>query len=168
MLSRRPSCCSLPRIGVVAMSYVLLICGLQSLAESAKVARYLPTPAQASVKVVAGQQKVLVITPDDRGVTRFDLATGEREGGAGKLAFDGTFRTAAMGSASAGPLLVYSGVAPPKNTTIFKPAEASFFDPLTFRKIAIDGAFDPRYQVSSIGEDTMHVRASADGRTFGI
>jgi hypothetical protein len=118
----------------------------------ARIVRYIPLSAD-EVKFTAGQDKVVVVLPETSVIQRWDLATGEREL-AVPLAARGKVAAVCMGSASQGPVFVGIG------NTIETPFQ--FLDLRTFKPLALKM---PEHRPLFPGPC---VRASADGRTFGL
>jgi hypothetical protein len=117
---------------------------------AARVVKYIPV-AEDDVKVAAGRDKLVVVLPDHSVVERWSLATFEREM-AVPLAARQKVTAVALGSASQGPVLV--GTA----------GRISFLDLRTLRPLDVRAPVD---EPGGIDERTR-VRASADGRTFGL
>jgi hypothetical protein len=114
----------------------------------AKVTKYLPV-GEDDIKFAAGRDKLIVYLPTANVFQRWDLKTLEKEATVTSPA-KGAVRTIAMGSASAGPLVV--GV----------DQGLLFFDPLTFKEIG-DGVRDQNGQKAGVGVTaSTDLRLSAD------
>ena len=126
--------------------------------ETLEIANYIPVSGNR-VFFAAGAEKLIVVQPDEGTITRWDLKSFEREL---TTSFSATYSVTdlAMGSASSGPLVVSSN----KDGT--NQSDVQFFDVQTLKPIKIDvqteSKFPPRWH------DVFAVRASADGRVFGI
>jgi hypothetical protein len=118
---------------------------------AANVVKYLPFTED--VKFAAGMDKLLVALPRAGLVQRYSLTTFEREGQA-PLRTDGEVTALCMGCASNGPLWVQSkGVGR---------GSALFLDPSTLKE------WTPDWGEKAMPADATYLRASADGRTFGL
>jgi hypothetical protein len=73
---------------------------------AAEVVHTIPL-AETDVKIAAGKDKLLIVHPANNLVHRWDLGTCEREATA-ILPVNGVIRSACMGSASAGPLVLFA------------------------------------------------------------
>ena len=133
-------------------------------ASAGKVVRYLPTPA-ADVRIAAGMNDLIVVVPDSGVAVRYDLATFEKNLTV-RLPVTVPVKEIAMGSASAGPLLVQYA----KGTSALDSTPVIFVDPHDFKEITYDrktgGGMSSR-MLSSSYRDAMHFRASPDGTVFG-
>lgn len=122
-------------------------------ANEAKVVGYVPVAAD-NVLFAAGIDKLMVVLPDQNLVQRWDLATRRRELTA-PLPGGGRVTMAAMGSASRGPLLLGGGEGFSRVTLL---------DIQTCKPLAVQ-----RLGNGHVGaEPGTFVRASADGRVFGM
>jgi len=121
----------------------------------AKVVKYLPL-ASDDVKLAAGMNKLVVVLSDKKLIQRWDLLKLEREA-TKPLPFKEGVRAACMGSASAGPLLLF------ENNGDERPATAQFFDLNTLKPADIpwDGGKAPATLA-------VFLNASADGRLFAM
>jgi hypothetical protein len=117
-------------------------------ATEAKVVKLLPV-GESEPKFAAGMDKLLVLLPDKGILLRYDLKTREREVSV-PLPVKGQVNAFAMGSASQGPLLVGVGEG------------AVFLDVRTLKPLPVRWSDAPGIS------PTDRVRASADGRTFGV
>jgi hypothetical protein len=117
---------------------------------AARVVKYISVE-EDDVKFAAGRDKLVVVLPAHSIVERWSLATFEREMSV-PLATRRKVTAVAMGSASQGPVLV--GTAD----------RFTFLDLRTLRPLDVRV---PEDEVAGIDEGTR-VRASADGRTFGL
>jgi hypothetical protein len=149
-----PSAVSDVAVGGGGRFLVLYLAGARKLAvfdvSAARVVKYIPVE-DGDVRFAAGRDKLVVVQPAHDVVQRWSLTTFEREL-ALPLATPGKVTALALGSASEGPLLV--GTAD----------RILFFDLGTLKRLDI-GA--PEDQPVRLGAGTR-VRASADGRTFGL
>jgi hypothetical protein len=111
------------------------------------------------VLFAAGMDKLLVVYPAEKVIMRYNLSTF-------KLEADGTIEArqkptlAAMGSATAGPLVL--GGLPAQNNA--SKMGLTFLDIETFKEVKIDRA-DGEFKVTT--NAPAHVRVSADGRAIG-
>ncbi len=123
----------------------------------AKVAKFLPLSAD-TVRFAAGMNKLIVAYPDQNILDRYDLTSFQKEG-SGPCPLDGTVRHLAMGSASAGPLLVdYAKKGTGGGTPV------AYLDPATFREVDLP----PENKSATLGGgEQMHFRAAPDGSAFG-
>lgn len=127
-----------------------------------KVVKYFPVAAD-DVRIAAGMNKLVVLTPEPGMITRYDFAKLEKDVTA-PAPFSGALKTVAMGSASAGPLLVNYG----KGTGALDAAPVILIDPNTMKEVRV-GADDARAGMGGhvCYRDMMHYRASPDGTVFG-
>jgi hypothetical protein len=102
--------------------------------------------------------KLLVILPQLNVIQRWNLTTFEREVTA-MLPLKSTVQTACMGSASSGPLLLYTG-----RDNRGGGDQLHFLDIQRLKPIEVGWAT----QRLDLGYDQMHIRASADGKVFGL
>src|SRR5262245_41302210 len=121
----------------------------------AKVVKSLPL-ASDDVKFAAGMNKLVVVLSDKKLIQRWDLRTLEREA-TKPLPFKEGVRAACMGSASAGPLLLF------EDHGDNAPATAHFLDVATLKPIDIgwDGGKAP----ATLG---VFPSVSADGTVFAM
>jgi hypothetical protein len=125
----------------------------------AKVVHYLPL-AEDNVKFAAGKDKLIIILPTSKVIQRWDLATFEREASA-ELPVKGVVKAISMGSAASDLLLVYSAAGTEQL------AQAGFnFVSVHSLKIVDNGPIQ-QGQYSSY-RDLVHIRASPDGRVYGL
>jgi hypothetical protein len=117
-------------------------------AREARVVKYLPVGSE-QIQFAAGLSKLIVVLPDQNLVQRWDLGTFERETIL-PLSVKGPIRSIALGSASAGPVLVCGG-------------EAVFLDLVTLKPVSVTWDKKPQRGLSG---DFLH--ASADGTVFGM
>jgi hypothetical protein len=120
---------------------------------TANVAGFVPVAA-GDAKVAAGLDKLVVAAADGK-LERWDLKTLRKEADA-PLPGGGTVTALSMGSASEGPVLVFT-------KTGAGPGSATFLDLMTLGpapyRLAPGGRIPP---------DAVFVRASADGSAFGM
>jgi hypothetical protein len=121
---------------------------------AANVVKYLPFTED--VKFAAGMDKLLVALPRSRVVQRYSLTTFQREALA-PLRTDGELTGLCMGYASAGPLWVQT-----KGGGFGGRGGALFLDPSTLQE------WKPDWGEKAMPGDAAYLRASADGRTFGL
>jgi hypothetical protein len=121
----------------------------------AKVVKYLAV-ADDHVKFAASLDKLFVALPGNNILQRWSLNTFEREVTV-PLAAPGTVTTLCTGSASRGPL--YVGVGGSRGA---RGGSALFLDPATLK------AIDVKVTKGYLPGDGVFVRASADGRVFGM
>ena len=142
--------------------------------KAAAVIKYLPL-ASEEVLVAAGSEKLVLVYPDQRLVQRWRLETLEKEL-TKPLPFDGVVKAIAMGSNSAGPILVHWAV----GYGALDRSPVSFFDVTTLSLVkglkaeneagrSGEAGSDDRVVAMhySSFRDLAHWRASADGRVFG-
>ncbi len=122
-----------------------------------KVAKYFPIGGD-NVRIAAGMNKLIAVTPEPGTITRFDFAKMEKETTV-PLPFKGVLKTVAMGSASAGPLLVHYG----SGTGALDNSPTILLDPATFKEIRPGNGI----QMHACYRDHLHFRASPDGTVFG-
>jgi hypothetical protein len=127
-------------------------------ANAADVVKYLPAEGQ-NVRFAAGRDRLMVVL-NNAVLQRWNLGTFEFEQSAA-LPFKGVVKTVAMGAASAGPLLVHWA----RGTEALDQASWEFFDPQTLRRLPTE-RFPMSFATSY--RDFAHVRASGDGRLFGM
>ncbi len=125
----------------------------------AKVVKSIPVAHERAV-FAAGMEELVVVLAEGNVLQRWDLATGERKS-ATPLGLKGTPRTACMGAASDGPLLV----GPLHGENSFE--GAVFVDVQTAKPLRFTGSVNrPRTRLG-MGENT-YARAAADGRLFTL
>jgi hypothetical protein len=129
----------------------------------AKVVKYLPV-GEDNVFVAAGMEKLMVVLADKNIVQRWDLNTFSREVSA-PLDLPGAIHSAAMGCASAGPLMLVTrvGMGGPRLRS-----PVVFLDIQTMNQVSPDGADDrsPLLQFHPSYPPTLAV--SSDGRVLGL
>ena len=130
-------------------------------ANAGKVAKYIRL-TDRNACMAAGMNKLLVVYPDTETVVRYDLATFEEEK-SDKLPFRGTVRQMCLGSASAGPMLV----AYAKGTGPTDRMPATLLDIVTFKEYDISKPGGRARALSCSVRDSVHFRASPDGRVYG-
>lgn len=125
----------------------------------AKVVKYIPL-ADDTAKFAAGMNKLIVMEPTQNTLTRYDLGTFEKEATEKLSVRVATHGRIAMGSASAGPLLIATegtgGVGDPK---------MEFLDPATFKPVDIEHQSHQHWRT---WQDNDRLRASSDGRVFTV
>jgi hypothetical protein len=131
----------------------------------AKVVKYLPV-AEDKVYIAAGMEKLMVVLADKNIVQRWELNTFSREVSAlAPLDRPGAIHSAAMGSASAGPLVLVArvGMGGPRLRS-----PVVFLDIQTMNQVSPDGADDrsPLLQFHPSYPPTLAV--SSDGRVLGL
>jgi predicted Zn finger-like uncharacterized protein len=123
---------------------------------AAKVVKYLPLTAD-DAQIAGGMNKLFVALPETTAVARYDLETFEKEVTA-PLVVEGKLARIAVGSASAGPLVVCTGDSSRGGKI------DGLYDPVSFRK------FDVEWDKGA-GWPTLtpaFLRASADGTAFAF
>jgi hypothetical protein len=128
------------------------------------VVKYISVP-EDSVKFTAGADKLVVALPHEGALLRYRLDNFEREGMSTALPFRGKIHAVCMGSASAGPLLVYTGETGPG----IPRAGVFFLNPETFKET--ESRFDAMRagaggQGLTMVETQTEFRASPDGKLF--
>jgi hypothetical protein len=112
-------------------------------------------PFTEDVKFAAGMDQLLVALPRAGRVERYSLKTFQREAEA-PLPGGGEVTALCMGYASNGPLWVQTKAAG------FGPGPALFLDPSTLKE------WKPDWGDKRMPGDAVYLRASGDGRTFGM
>lgn len=124
---------------------------------AAKVLQYLSVP-DTDILFAAGQDKLVVLLTDQRVIQRYALPSLEREVTV-KFPFDGVPKAIAMGCASQGPILVNWA----------RGTDALAASPWNLLDLNTLAATVARIQAHNTSyRDFVHVRASADGKTFGM
>ena len=116
--------------------------------------------AATNVLFTAGRSRVLVAYPDNGMVMRYSLATGEREL-AQRAPVTGIVQRVEMGANSEGPVLMRWAT----GTDALDRAQYAVIDLLTLRKRSLS---KPVTGHNGCFRDRVHLRASADGTTFGV
>jgi len=122
----------------------------------AKITKYLPVTS-GNVKIAAGMNKLVVADSDAGALTRFDLATFQKDLTV-PMAVGGTITAFGMGSASAGPLFLQAA----QGGGALGRKETVFVDLITLKKLDV-----PWLGLWVANRDNMHYRFSPDGRTIG-
>jgi hypothetical protein len=125
----------------------------------AKIVKSIPL-AGSNVCIAAGMNKLLVVYPQLEVIVRYDLGTFEKEVTA-KLALRGTIKQICLGAASAGPMLVFHG----SRWDLLNQSPITFLDIRSLTELN-PGKDNGRLMMASI-RDTVHFRASPDGRVYG-
>src|SRR5262249_13849067 len=115
--------------------------------------------AEDNIKFAAGMDKLIVVLPNLNIIQRWSLGTFEREVTA-MVPIKGTVKTMCMGSASNGPLAVYTGEDPRRGFG----GQLHFLDVHKLRPIEVGWT----NQRPHLGYDSTQLRASADGKVFGL
>jgi hypothetical protein len=110
------------------------------------------------VLFAADRESLIVITRESRLLQRWNLATGQREQEAA-FPIDGALKTIAMGAGSSGPLLVFHA----DNLEAVNNAHYSLMDLKTLKVTPIEGVVHNKSY-----RDIVHIRASSDGKVFGM
>lgn len=123
-----------------------------------KILTYIPM-ASDNCLVAGTLQHAVLFDRINNVIERWNLATFKRERSI-KPPFDGVIRAVAAGSASSGPVLVLWAV----GTGALDRTSYTTIDvaTMTEKKLTPNGRFNHSYR------DTMHIRASANGRAFGM
>ena len=128
---------------------------------AAEIIGHIPLRDPAA-RFTAGLEHVIVVLPGTGKVERWDLQTLERVASA-PLPVAGEVKAVVMGAASRGPLLVHwaKGTAPLDET------------PFTLVDSNTLAVIEPSVKAPTLGgvgryRDKFHVRASADGKSFGV
>ena len=122
---------------------------------AAKVIGHVPL-AEDNIRFTAGRHKLIVVLADKNVIQRWDLTTFQREAEA-PLPVRDKVTAVVMGSASDGPLLVSSAQGAARS-------ELFFMDVATLQKLPIERTGQGHIHI----QENDGVRASADGRVFGI
>ena len=124
----------------------------------AKIVHQFPA-ADDSVRFAAGATKLVVVLGNSNVIQRWNLATKEREVAA-PLPVSGIVKSVTMGSASQGPILMYSA----KGTKALDRAVVDFLDLKTLQILPIDVG---NYNRMHVFREQFHFRAAATGQIFG-
>jgi hypothetical protein len=131
----------------------------------AKIVHYLPAPEE-NLRLAAGQDKLLVALPGAGILQRWNLTTFQRETSV-PLPIKGPVRSMAMGASSQGPLALYITQ---EGRPHFGVNQLCFVDVRSMKRLEI-GWLQPAGRMnvnhSIIGQEAR-IRASADGKTFGL
>jgi hypothetical protein len=122
----------------------------------AKVVKYIAL-ASDTVQIAAGMNKLIVAYPAENTLVRYDLSTFDKEA-TEKLPGEGALKKVALGSASAGPLLVAIGPPFPGGQS-----KLAFYDPNTLAAVDIELENGQVWREWGEGD---HLRASPDGGVF--
>jgi hypothetical protein len=128
----------------------------------AKVVGHIPINGDGA-RFTAGLEDVLVVLPATGTIERWSLKTLERDVAA-TVPLKGTLKGVAMGSASHGPLLIYTGAG---NEPLERPSFA-LVNPTTMRPMINELNLGNAAHMHVTGNTTLHIRASANGRLFGL
>jgi hypothetical protein len=129
---------------------------------AAKVVGTIPIPEEGA-RFAAGLEDVVVVLPRAGTIERWNLKTLERDVTA-TLPVKGVIKAVAMGSASKGPLLVYSAAGTqPLDRTAF-----ALINTETMKPIVPDLNVQAMTIMVMHYRNCVHIRASADGRIFGL
>lgn len=124
-----------------------------------KADRYIPIPGDNCL-AAAGAEKLIVVNADQNIVQRIRLATGEKEF-TGKLPVTGVVKSIVMGHNVKSSMLVHWAV----GTDALAQGKYDLVNVETMRSLEIE-KFQARN--GSSFRDTVHLRASADGNTYGL
>jgi S1-C subfamily serine protease len=124
-----------------------------------KADRYITIPGD-NVMAAAGAEKLLLVNADQNIVQRLKLASGEKEF-TGKLPVTGVVKAVVMGHNSKNTMLVHWAV----GTDALAQGKYDLINIETMRSIELE-KFQARNGISY--RDTVHLRASADGNTYGL
>jgi S1-C subfamily serine protease len=127
---------------------------------AAAVVGYIPVK-EDNTQFAAGSEDVIVLLPGTHSLERWSLKTLEREV-AKTLPINGVIKAVAMGSASKGPLLVHWAT----GTQELDRANFALVDTENVR--LIDGNINVFPALGSSYRDLVHLRASANGKVFGM
>jgi hypothetical protein len=116
---------------------------------------------EEGAKFAAGLEDVVVLLPAAGSIERWSLKTCQRDVAA-KLPITGVIKAVAMGSSSKGPLLVHSA----QGTEQLSQASYSLLNVETLKPI--EGAVKVYPSLGSHYQDIVHLRASANGKVFGL
>jgi hypothetical protein len=129
---------------------------------AAKVVGSIPINEEGA-RFTAGLEDVVVVLPRAGTIERWNLATLERDVAA-TLSIKGVIKAIAMGSASKGPLLIYSAAGTePLDRTSF-----ALFNAETMRPIVAELNTQVAWIMAGNARNIVHIRASADGTVFGL
>jgi hypothetical protein len=129
---------------------------------AAKVVGNIPLP-EVDGQFTAGLEDVVVVLPRAGTIERWSLKTLERDVSA-TLPVKGVIKRIAMGSASHGPLLIYSAV----GTEQLDRTSFALINPENMRPIIADLNAQPMSIMAGHYRCNVHIRASADGKIFGL
>jgi hypothetical protein len=127
---------------------------------AAEVVGHIPVK-EDDAKFAAGLEDVVVVLPRAGTIERWSLRTLERDVAA-TLPVQGVIRSVAMGSASRGPLLVHAATGAEQ----LSPASFALVNVETMRPA--EGDIKPPPPMAAFSRDLWHVRASANGKVFGL
>jgi len=116
---------------------------------------------ESDAKFAAGMEDVVVVLPHAGTMERWNLKSLQRDV-AVTMPVNGVIRSIAMGSASRGPLLVHTAAA----TEELSPASFALVNVETMR--LANSEIKPTVHMTSFYRDLWHVRASANGKVFGM
>ena len=115
-----------------------------------------------TARFTAGLEHVIVVLPETGKIERWDLQTLERTHSK-PIPVDGEIKSVVMGSASRGPLLIHWA----KGMKPLDEAPYTLADTSTFKVIEAD-IKSPTHTGRGRSRDKAHLRASADGKLFGV
>ena len=128
-------------------------------ANKTKIVRYLPVTTD-DAKIVAGDDKLIVVNTTQGLIERWSLDTWKRET-VRPLPFSGVFKTMALGYGSNGPLLMHRAV----GSDALASAKYLFIDLNTLQELPGIQPFQPR---NTSFRDYVHIRAAGTGNVFGL
>jgi hypothetical protein len=153
-------------VGGAGRYFVLHLPRVQKLAvfdvNAAKVVGSIPIPEE-DARFTAGLEDVVVVLPRAKTIERWSLRTLEREVAA-TLPVKGVIKAVAMGSASKGPLLVHAAV----GSEALDSAFLALLNTETLKPIFAELNTQIATIMMGSYRDLVHLRASADGRVFGL
>jgi hypothetical protein len=129
---------------------------------AAKVVGTIPINEEGA-QFTAGLEDVVVVLPRAGTIERWSLRTLERDVAA-TLPIKGVIKAIAMGSASKGPLLIYSAA----GTEQLDRTSFALINTETMRPIIGDLNTQAASIMTGSYRDLLHIRASADGKVFGM
>jgi hypothetical protein len=127
---------------------------------AAKVVGHIPMNEEGA-KFAAGLEDVVIVLPRAGTIERWGLKTLERKVAA-TLPVKGVIKAVAMGAASKGPLLVHSAV----GTQPLDRASFALVNVETMR--LLEGEIKTHPFMGTRYRDALHIRASANGKVFGL
>jgi hypothetical protein len=129
---------------------------------AAKVVGHIPVNEEGA-RFTAGREDVVVVLPGAGTIERWSLKTLERDVAA-TLPIKGVIKAIAMGSASRGPLLVHWA----RGKEPLDRAAFTFLSTETMKVIVDEVNMGTGTIMGSSNRNLVHLRASANGRVFGL
>lgn len=128
-------------------------------ANEVKIVKYLPVGTDEAV-IVAGAEKLIVVNKAQNLIERWSLESFERET-VRPVPVTGLVKTVSLGYASSGPLMLHWAV----GAGALDRASYTLVDLETLKEVP---GVEPFRGSDSSYRDYVHIRAAANGRTFGL